>query len=158
MSSSPITPEAALDNLQATALSARCHNAFFRQKQLKALHDTLRNNSNSIRDALKQDTHVTDEEATTEVAIVLDLVKEHYASIDVSKELEAEYQITKGKDAGDRRVPWGVAYIEPQKNHTPFFSVISPLSAAIAAGACVALKVSIRVDYLAINTTDNTTA
>ena len=39
MSSSPITPEAALDNLQATALSARCHNAFFRQKQLKALHD-----------------------------------------------------------------------------------------------------------------------
>ncbi|USP82362.1 aldehyde dehydrogenase [Curvularia clavata] len=140
MSSSPITPEAALDSLQATALSARCHNAFFRQKQLKALHDTLRNNSSSIRDALKQDTHVTDEEATTEVAIGLDLVKEHYASIDVTKELEDEYQITKGKNAGDRRVPWGVAYIEPRKDHTPFFSVISPLSAAVAAGACVALK------------------
>lgn len=142
MSSSPITPEAALEILQATALSARCHNAFFRQKQLKTLHDVLRNNSNALRDALKQDTHVSDEEATTEVAVVLDLVKEHHASIDPTKELEAEYRIKDGKNAGDRRVPWGVAYIEPQKRHTPFFSVISPLSAAIVAGACVALKVS----------------
>ncbi|EUC29450.1 hypothetical protein COCCADRAFT_106502 [Bipolaris zeicola 26-R-13] len=140
MSSSPITPEAALEILQATALTARCHNAFLRQKQLKSLHDALRNSSDAIRNAIKQDTHVSDEEATTEVAVVLDLVKEHYASIDATKELEAEYRITNGKDASDRRVPWGVAYIEPQKSHTPFFSVLSPLSAAIAAGTCVALK------------------
>ncbi|EUC40586.1 hypothetical protein COCMIDRAFT_30502 [Bipolaris oryzae ATCC 44560] len=140
MSSSPITPEAALEILQATALTARCHNAFFRQKQLKSLHDALRNSSDAIRNAIKQDTHVSDEEATTEVAVVLDLVKEHYASIDVTKELEAEYRITNGKDASNRRVPWGVAYIEPQKSHTPFFSVLSPLSAAVAAGTCVALK------------------
>ncbi|EMD89581.1 hypothetical protein COCHEDRAFT_1137878 [Bipolaris maydis C5] len=140
MSSSPITPEAALEILQATALTTRCHNAFFRQKQLKSLHDALRNSSDAIRNAIKQDTHVSDEEATTEVAIVLDLVKEHYASINTTKELEAEYRITNGKDASDRRVPWGVAYIEPQKSHTPFFSVLSPLSAAVAAGTCVALK------------------
>lgn len=139
--SSPITPEVALATLQATALSTRCHNAFFRQKQLKSLHDALRNTSNAIRDAIKHDTHVSDEEATTEVALVLDLVKEHYNSIDAKKELEAEYRIKNGKDASDRREPWGVAYIEPQKSHTPFFSAISPLSAALAAGSCVALKV-----------------
>ncbi|RAR06076.1 ALDH-like protein [Stemphylium lycopersici] len=138
--SSPITPEVALATLQATALSTRCHNAFFRQKQLKSLHDALRNTSNAIRDAIKHDTHVSDEEATTEVALVLDLVKEHYNSIDAKKELEAEYRIKNGKDASDRREPWGVAYIEPQKSHTPFFSAISPLSAALAAGSCVALK------------------
>lgn len=128
--------------LQATALTARCHNAFFRQKQLKTLHDTLRKNSNSIRDAIKQDTHVTDDEATTEVALVLDLVKEHYDSLDATKELEAEYSLTNGKNAADRRFPWGVVYVEPQKSHTPFFSALSPVSAAIAAGSCVALKVS----------------
>ncbi|EOA81567.1 uncharacterized protein SETTUDRAFT_165987 [Exserohilum turcica Et28A] len=126
--------------LQATALTARCHNAFFRQKQLKTLHDTLRKNSNSIRDAIKQDTHVTDDEATTEVALVLDLVKEHYDSLDATKELEAEYSLTNGKNAADRRFPWGVVYVEPQKSHTPFFSALSPVSAAIAAGSCVALK------------------
>ncbi|CAI9630794.1 unnamed protein product [Alternaria burnsii] len=138
--SSPITPEVALAELQATALSQRAHNALFRLKQLKSLHDALRSNSNAIRDALKQDTHVSDEEATTEVALALDVVKEHYGSIDAAKELEAEYRITHGKDASDKREPWGVAYIEPQRVHTPFFSVIAPLSAALSAGNCIALK------------------
>ncbi|KAI8937431.1 hypothetical protein NX059_005154 [Plenodomus lindquistii] len=138
--SSPLTPEVAFANLQATALTARCHNAFFRQKQLKALHDSLRNSSSAVKDAIKQDTRVSDEEASTEVALSLNIVREHYGAIDVKKELEHEYLITNGKDAGDKREPWGVAYIEPQQNHTPFFGVIAPLSAALAAGNCVALK------------------
>jgi aldehyde dehydrogenase (NAD+) len=140
---SPATPDVALANLQATALTARCHNALFRLKQLKSLHDTLRNNSSQIKDAIMQDTHVSDEEATTEVAIALDIVKEHYSSIDAKKELDNEYRITNGKDASDRKEPWGVAYVEPQKSHTPFFSAMSPLSAALAAGNCVALKASL---------------
>jgi aldehyde dehydrogenase (NAD+) len=140
---SPTTPDAALAYLQATALTARCHNALFRLKQLKSLHDTLRNNCNQIKDAIKQDTHVSDEEATAEVALALDVVREHYGSIDTKKELEAEYRVTNGRNASDRRQPWGVAYIEPQRIHTPFLSVITPLSAALAAGNCVALKVRI---------------
>ncbi|KAH7078762.1 Aldehyde/histidinol dehydrogenase [Paraphoma chrysanthemicola] len=137
---SPITPDVALANLQATALTARCHNAFFKQKQLKALHDVLRKNTSAIRDALKQDTSASDAEATTEVALSLGNVKEHYSAIDVKKELDAEYRITNGKDASDRREPWGVVYIDPQRSHTPFYSVIVTLSAAVAAGNCVALK------------------
>tara|TARA_R110002003_G_scaffold196_1_gene15260 strand:+ start:8948 stop:9475 length:528 start_codon:yes stop_codon:yes gene_type:complete len=140
--SSPITPDAALANLQATALTARCHNAFFRQKQLKALHDTLRSNISTIKDAIKQDTRVSDAEATTEIALALHNVKEHYKAIDVKRELDKEYRITSGKDASDRRQPWGVVYIEPQRSHTPFHSIIVALSAAVAAGNCVALKVS----------------
>lgn len=138
---SPLTPEVAFATLQATALTARCHNALFRLKQLKALHDVLRNNISIIKEAIKQDTRVSDEEATTELALALDVVREHYSSIDVKTELEQEYLITNGKDANDRREPWGVAYVEPQQNHTPLFSAIAPLSAALAAGNCVALKV-----------------
>ncbi|KAF2856661.1 ALDH-like protein [Plenodomus tracheiphilus IPT5] len=138
--SSLLTPEVAFANLQATALSARCHNSFFRQKQLKTLHDVLRNNSSALKDAVKQDTRVSDEEAATEVALSLSIVKEHYGAIDAKKELEQEYRITNGKDADDKREPWGVAYIEPQQNHTPFFAVIAPLGAALAAGNCVVLK------------------
>jgi aldehyde dehydrogenase (NAD+) len=139
--SSPITPDVALANLQVTALTARCHNVFFRQKQLKSLHDAVRNNATSIKDAIKQDTHVSDAEATTEVALALDIVKEHYSSIEPKKELEEEYRITNGKDASDRREPWGVVYVDPHRSHTPFFSVVVALSAALAAGNCVALKV-----------------
>jgi hypothetical protein len=138
---SPITPDAALADLQATALTARCHNVFFRQKQLKSLHDTLRINKNFIKDAIKQDARVSDAEATTEVALALETVKEHYSSLDSKKELSEEYRITSNKDASDWRNPWGVVYIEPQRSHTPFFSVVVALSSALTAGNCVALKV-----------------
>lgn len=139
--SSPPTPDVALANLQATAFTGRCHNAWFQLKQLKSLHDTLRSSSSAIKDALKQDTRVSEEEASAEVALALNIIKDHYSSIDVKKELEHEYSITHGKDASDRRAPWGVAYIEPYQSHTPFFSVIAALSAALVAGNCVALKV-----------------
>jgi aldehyde dehydrogenase (NAD+) len=139
--SSSSTPDVALANLQATALTARCHNVFFRQKQLKSLHDTLRKATTSIKDALQQDTRVSDAEATAEVALALDIVKEHYGSLNSKKELEEEYRITNKKNASDWRDPWGVVYVEPQRYHTPFFSVIVTVSAALAAGNCVALKV-----------------
>jgi aldehyde dehydrogenase (NAD+) len=134
--------DSVIAQLEATALTARCHNSFFRQKQLKSLHDALRQDSNTIKDAIKSDTRVSEQEATAEVALSLDLVKEHYASINPAKELEEEYRLSKGKDARDQTQPWGVVYIEPQQNHTPFFSIITTLSAALAAGNCVILKVS----------------
>lgn len=134
--------DSALAQLQATALTARCHNSFFRQKQLKSLHDALRQDSNTIKDAVKSDTRVSEQEATAEVALSLELVKEHYASINPAKELEEEYRVSNGKDARDQTQPWGVVYIEPQQNHTLLFSIITALSAALAAGNCVALKVS----------------
>ncbi|KAF3032491.1 hypothetical protein E8E12_003029 [Didymella heteroderae] len=132
--------DSAIASLQATALTARCHNSFFRQKQLKSLHDALRQDSNTIKDAIKSDTRISEQEATTEVALSLNLVKEHYASINPAKELEQEYRLSNGRDAQDQTQPWGVVYIEPQQNHTPFFSIVSALSAALAAGNCVALK------------------
>ena len=138
---SPISPDVAVANLHATALTARCHNTFFRQKQLKSLHDTLRSNASSIKDAIKQDTRLSDAEATTEVALALNVVQEHYSSLNTKKELEEEYRITNGRDASSRKEPWGVAYIEPQQSHTPFFSIIVAVTAALKAGNCVALKV-----------------
>lgn len=139
--SSPITPDVAISNLHSTALSARCHNVFFRQKQLKSLHDVLRNNASDIRDALKQDTRASDAEVTIELALALETVKEHYNAIHSKRELESEYLITNGKDAQDRSEPWGVTFIEPQQSHTPLFSTVAVLSAALRAGNCIALKV-----------------
>ncbi|KAL1608343.1 hypothetical protein SLS60_003284 [Paraconiothyrium brasiliense] len=130
----------ALANLEATALTSRSHNPFFRREQLKSLHDTLRREINSIRAAIRQDQNVTDAEATIEVATALRHLTEHYAQIDPKAELEREYRTTKAKSATDRTQPWGVVYIEPNLGHTPFLNVIEPLGAAVAAGSCVALK------------------
>ena len=147
--------DAALSQLQATALTARCQNPIFRQKQLKSLHDGLRQDSNTLKDALKSDTHISEQEAVAEVALSLNLVKEHYASIDPAKEFELEYRITNGKDAGDQSKPWGVTYIEPQQSHTPLFSAISALSAAVVSGNCVAIKVRHYLCYHLITLTKN---
>lgn len=133
--------------LAATARTARCHNAFFRQQQLKFLHDALRTETTSIISALRQDRAVTDEEASTEVAVALNIVKENHASINPKTELQAEYRIAKGQDAVDRTVPWGVVYIDPNTEHTPLLSVVSPLSTAIAAGNCVLLNVRLTLPY-----------
>ena len=130
-----------LASLHATALTTRCHNPFFRHDQLKALHDTLRNEIDSLRSAVRQDTGCTDVEAKIEIATGLALVKEHYASIDPKKELENEYRPAHEVGAQDRMEPWGVVFVEPNLGHTSFLSVLEPLSAAIAAGNCVALKV-----------------
>ncbi|KAF1933854.1 ALDH-like protein [Didymella exigua CBS 183.55] len=129
----------AIAELHATALTARCHNAFFRQKQLKALHDALRRDSSTIRDAIRSDTRVSEQEATVEIALSLDLVRAHYAVIDPARELEDEYRVSNGRDAQNQTQPWGVVYIESQR-HTPLFSIVAALSAAMAAGNCVALK------------------
>ena len=44
--------------------------------------------------------------------------------------------MAKGKDASGNREPMGIVYIEPTR-HTLLYSVISPVSSAIAAGNCI---------------------
>jgi aldehyde dehydrogenase (NAD+) len=128
--------------LQATANTRRCHNSFFRQEQLKALHDVLRTRSSDVVTAIRKDTDVTSAEATTQCALALSIIKEHYEAINPGKELEDQHRITEGKNARDRREPWGVVYIEPDLKHTPFFSIVIVIGAAMAAGNCIALKVN----------------
>ncbi|CAI6306225.1 unnamed protein product [Periconia digitata] len=142
------SPDATIEALLGTARAARCHNSFFRQQQLKSLHDKLRNNVQKIRNAVKGDTGAIDAEITKEIAATLKVIKEHYAGIDPEKELDEEYKVQQRQNAADRKLPWGVVYIEPQLRHTPFFSVVVPLCVALAAGNCVALKLETTTQVL----------
>ncbi|KAF2003490.1 ALDH-like protein [Amniculicola lignicola CBS 123094] len=129
-----------LARLQATASTAQCQNSFFRLENLKAVHDILRTNVTTLKEAIIKDTKVSDAEAVVEIAQTLSIIKQHYRSIKVTEGIEEEYKVANGKDAPSRRVPWGVVFIEPQWRHTPFLSVVSTVSAALVAGNCVALK------------------
>lgn len=135
------SPSKAIATLRGTSRTGRCHNAYFRQEQLKSLHDTLRTGTQSIISAIRHDTNNTDAEACIEVATALKIVKEHHESINPKEELEAEYRIAQGENALQRTEPIGVIYLENISGHTPFLAVVSPLSAALAAGNCIALKV-----------------
>ena len=60
------------------------------------------------------------------------------------KSIEEEYIISHNKGNLQRRVPYGLVFIRPQM-HTRFFSIISAVAAAIAAGNCVLLEVCVQL-------------
>jgi len=128
-------------HIRAAAIDERCHNVFYRQTQLERLSKALIDKSSDIRQAIATDYGYTPAEVAIELHLALGAVKRDYASLQPKEAHEEEYLIAVGKDAKSIRKPAGIVYIEPCK-HTLFYSVVVPLSAAIAAGNCVIVLVS----------------
>ena len=127
--------------LRAAAIDGRTHNIYYRQHQLEALHQALLDHSSEIRNAIAADTDHTPAEIAIEIHLALSALKASYETLQPSQAHADEYLIAFGKDAPANTVPAGIAYIEPCA-HTLLYSVVAPLSAAIAAGNCVIVLVS----------------
>jgi acyl-CoA reductase-like NAD-dependent aldehyde dehydrogenase len=126
--------------IRAAAIDGRLANPYFRRTQLENLHAAVISKSKSLRDVVVLDGGVTTLEAAVELQLALDTISTHYSSIDPEQDLGYENSILRGSDAAERRVAAGIVYIEPCV-HTLLFSVLSPLSASIAAGNCVVIQV-----------------
>lgn len=126
--------------LQAAAIDGRTRNILYRQEQLFKLHKALVQESEAIVNTIASD--LTRGEAQVEYALALKELRGRYAELDAEKGLEEEYAITNGKDAAGLRTGAGIVLIKAHTDHTLFFSVVAPLSAAIAAGNCVVVQVS----------------
>ena len=70
----------------------------------------------------------------------LKTLRKHYSGLNPDHELEAEYAIARNQDAADNREPVGIVVIDPS-THSFLFSIVAPLSAAIATGNCVIIQV-----------------
>lgn len=127
--------------LQAAAIDGRTRTVFYRQTQLEKLHKTLVSNASEIVDAIVADSGLSRTEAQIEYSLALTTVRERFAELEPKKELEQEYAVARGEDAGSLRLGYGTVYVQASADHTPFYSAIAPLSAAIAAGNCVVLQV-----------------
>lgn len=130
-----------LSAVKAAAIDGRGRNVLYRKSQLEKLQGALVKESATIRDAIVADTGSLPSEAKLEYSLALQVLRERYIELDSAKELELEYRIAKGIDAPDAREPYGVAIIHVSQQHTPFYSTIAPLCAALAAGNCVILQV-----------------
>jgi acyl-CoA reductase-like NAD-dependent aldehyde dehydrogenase len=128
-------------SLLAAEIDDRTQNVRYRQKQLLRLHEVLVANRSEAQNAITADSGNTYAEASIEFFLAISELKKHYSALNLEKDLEEEYSVSKGKDAAGRTVGAGMVYIVPTA-HTLFYSVISPLSAAIAAGNCVIVEVS----------------
>ncbi|KAH8664057.1 Aldehyde/histidinol dehydrogenase [Xylariales sp. PMI_506] len=128
-----------LERLQMAVIDGRTENIRYRQNQLQALHAALRTEAADICTALAKDSEVSPAEVETEFYLAMDCIRHFYDTLDFSEEHRKEYLIAEGKDNSSRKQGVGLVVIRPT-SHTRLYSIISPLSAAIAAGNCVALE------------------
>ena len=126
--------------VKAAAIDGRSRSVFYRQTQLEKLHRALVLESSPIQDAIVADTGRPASEARLEFSLALRVLRDRYAELDATRDLEAEYRIAKGQNAADAREPYGIAIIRPV-GHTLFYSTVAPLCAALTAGNCVILQV-----------------
>lgn len=125
--------------LQAAVIDGRTRNILYRQEQLFRLHKALVQEAEAIINDIASD--LTRGEAQVEYALALKELRERYAELDAEKGLEEEYAIANGKDAAGLRIGAGIVLIKAHSDHTLFFSVVAPLSAAIAGGNCVVVQI-----------------
>ncbi|SMQ51370.1 unnamed protein product [Zymoseptoria tritici ST99CH_3D7] len=127
--------------LRAAAIDGRTHNIYYRQHQLEALHQGLLAHASEIQEAIAADYEHSPSEIAIELHLVISSLRTSYETLQPKKALADEYLVASGKDAPNHRFPAGIVYIEPCK-HTLLFSIVAPLSAAIAAGNCVILHLA----------------
>ncbi|PYH96517.1 aldehyde dehydrogenase PutA [Aspergillus ellipticus CBS 707.79] len=123
----------------AAEIDGRCQNIRYRQNQFHRLKSAVVQHIDQIRDAIAADSGHSPEEVRAEICLAVKEIRTHYASLDLKKDLEVEYRVANGKDSPDGRRGVGIVYVVPC-THTLFFSVVSALSAAMAAGNCVILE------------------
>lgn len=128
--------------IKAAVVDERTRNIYYRQSQLEKLHNSLVKEAHEIQDAIVSDTGVSIAEAKTEYVLAISALRERYAELDPKADLEEEYAIANHKNAAGLRVGVGVVIIRPY-TFTLFYSVIAPLSAALAAGNCVVVQVGL---------------
>jgi acyl-CoA reductase-like NAD-dependent aldehyde dehydrogenase len=131
-----------LSRILAANIDGRTQNTRYRQTQFHRLQAVLVEHVAEIQDAIRADSGHTQQEIRAEVVLALQELRTHYTSLSLKKDLEVEYRIAQGKDNADNVEGAGIVYIVPS-THTLFFSVISALTAALAAGNCIVLEVCI---------------
>ncbi|KAJ2901687.1 Aldehyde dehydrogenase dimeric NADP-preferring [Zalerion maritima] len=139
----------ALGRLRASVVDGRTESIRYRQAQLQDLHKNIREAATGLLSALQEDGS-TPEEASVEVVLAQDTVRHAYDSLHFHKELKDEYSITEGKNYVNRRAGYGLVVIRPTR-HTRLYSVLAPLSAAVAAGNCTVIELpqtTLHVDTL----------
>ncbi|CAI4214086.1 unnamed protein product [Parascedosporium putredinis] len=126
--------------IRSAAIDGRLHNPIYRKCQLKALHDALTKSLPEIQRVIAKDTGNQSTEVKVECWLAMRAIADAYTALDTEKALEEEYALAHGKDSPDAREPVGVVVIEPT-SHTFFYSLITALVPALAAGNCVILQV-----------------
>ncbi|KAI1616158.1 Aldehyde/histidinol dehydrogenase [Exophiala viscosa] len=135
------------ERIRSAVIDGRAQAPRYIQRQLLRLHDALRENQAAIRQALLQDCGCSGSDIDSELYLTSRAIRQEYEALDVSGFLEEEYSLARRKDNLSRRVATGAVYIIPCQ-HSRLYSTLQPAAAAIAAGNCVIVELSLTVSRL----------
>ena len=135
-SSNPF-PRIAIAHVEDSARSLR-----HRQQQLQRLQVALAKNKTPLVQTLQDDYNYSDDEALFQYSLALSELQTHYESLNLEEELKSSRNIVNDNDRLVRFVGSGLVYVIP---HSGLYSVVAPLAAAMAAGNCVVIEVSLPV-------------
>ncbi|KAF4188530.1 hypothetical protein CNMCM7927_001225 [Aspergillus lentulus] len=127
--------------LLAAEIDGRTQNPRYRQNEFHRLQSAVSQHIDEIQDAVQKDSGNVPEEVRAELCLALKEIRTHYLTLSLDKDLEKEYRVIAGKDNADSRRGAGIVYIVPS-THTMFYSIVSALSASLAAGNCIILELT----------------
>lgn len=126
--------------LQISVLERRAQSTLHKQAQIRQLFSALNSSASAIKLAIQLDSGIQPREAELEFVLALTELRELYGALDIANELDNQRRISDDKDNLERVNPHGIVYVVPG-TLSLFYSSVSPLAAAIAAGNCVVLEV-----------------
>lgn len=138
-----------MEAIRGSVIDGRVENVRYRQNQLQQLHAALRINADRVCDAISKHAYSSKTASEREFYLAMDSVNKAYGTLDFDHALKEEYLVKEGKDNLSRKVGLGLIAIRPG-THSRLYSIVTPLSMAIAAGNCVFLEV--RTPNLMIDT------
>jgi acyl-CoA reductase-like NAD-dependent aldehyde dehydrogenase len=130
----------ALEVLRGSVTEGRAENVRYRQNELYSLHSALRENVDRICEAIAKDYAGSSTKAEREFFMAMDAVRISYENLNFVRSMVEEYSVKFEKDNTGRRAALGLVAIQPSR-HSRFYSVLSPLVAALEAGNCIIVEV-----------------
>jgi acyl-CoA reductase-like NAD-dependent aldehyde dehydrogenase len=131
-----------IKRLRAAVIDGRTTNLRYRQDELQHLHKSLLEDGSKLLVAIAADAQSSQTEAKLEYYFAIKALRECYESLDFQSAISDEYAVVNRKDNLARRLGVGVVVIRPAR-YSRFYSILSPIEAAVAADNCIVLEVSV---------------
>jgi aldehyde dehydrogenase (NAD+) len=135
-----------LRSILTIGADGRTRDLRYRQRQFISLHNWITRNTEEIEVAAQKDDKLSKQEAQWLVASLLTDLRSKYDSLDLKKEVTAEYSVKYSQDYPARRVPHEIGYVIPEK-YTLFLSAVYVLCSCLTAGSCCLVEVSIHSSF-----------
>ncbi|KAK5203729.1 hypothetical protein LTR99_003391 [Exophiala xenobiotica] len=125
----------AYSRIEISCLEGRAQSIRLRQKLLHSLYNGLKSSTSALKEAIAVDSGNGEAEVALELALTISELRTHYDTLNVEEDLKEQ----RSPENLNATTNIGIIYVIPTKQNL-FYSVISALTAALAAGNCVIVE------------------